>query len=127
MLQQDTPEDYVIATGITTSVRDFVRMAFSYIGVKIEFRGSGVQEKAYIVSCTNPDYQLGIGKQVVSVDPDYFRPTEVDLLIGDPSKAKAKLGWEPKYNLRELIAEMMKKDIKYFEKTGGIQMEYAFD
>lgn len=127
MLQQDTPEDYVIATGITTSVRDFIRMAFSYIGVKIEFRGSGVQEKAYIVSCTNPDYQLVIGKQVVSIDPDYFRPTEVDLLIGDPSKAKAKLGWEPKYNLREMIAEMMKKDIKYFEKTGGVQMEYAFD
>lgn len=127
MLQQDTPEDYVIATGITTSVRDFIRMAFSYIGVKIEFRGFGVQEKAYIVSCTNPDYQLVIGKQVVSIDPDYFRPTEVDLLIGDPSKAKAKLGWEPKYNLREMIAEMMKKDIKYFEKTGGVQMEYAFD
>ena len=127
MLQQDTPEDYVIATGITTSVRDFIRMAFSYIGVKIEFRGAGVQEKAYIVSCTNPDYQLAIGKQVVSIEPDYFRPTEVDLLIGDPSKAKAKLGWEPKHNLREMIAEMMKKDIKYFEKTGGIQMEYAFD
>ncbi|HKH60405.1 MAG TPA: GDP-mannose 4,6-dehydratase [Flavitalea sp.] len=127
MLQQDAPEDYVIATGVTTSVRDFIRMAFSYIGVKIEFRGSGVQEKAYIVACTNPDYQLGIGKQVVSIDADYFRPTEVELLIGDPSKAKAKLGWEPKYNLREMIAEMMKKDIKYFEKTGGIQMEYAFD
>src|SRR5215203_4845912 len=127
MLQQDTPEDYVIATGVTTSVRDFIRMAFSYIGVKIEFRGSGVHEKAYIVACTNPDYQLGIGKQVVSVDADYFRPTEVELLIGDPSKAKAKLGWEPKYNLREMIAEMMKKDIKYFEKTGGIKMEYAFD
>ena len=127
ILQQDKAEDFVIATGTTTSVRDFIKMAFHCIGVNLEFRGTGVNEKAFIVSCENPDYQLEIGKQVVAIDPDYFRPTEVELLIGDASKAKAKLGWEPKYNLKEMVAEMMKSDIKYFEKTGGMQMEYAFD
>jgi GDPmannose 4,6-dehydratase len=127
ILQQDKAEDFVIATGTTTSVRDFIKMAFQCIGVKLEFRGTGVNEKAFIISCENVDYQLEIGKQVVSIDADYFRPTEVDLLIGDPSKARTKLGWEPKYDLKEMVAEMMKSDIKYFEKTGGIQMEYAFD
>ena len=127
ILQQDKAEDFVIATGTTTSVRDFIKMAFYCIGVTLEFRGTGINEKAFIISCENVDYQLEIGKQVVSIDAAYFRPTEVDLLIGDPSKARTKLGWEPKYDLKEMVAEMMKSDIKYFEKTGGIQMECAFD
>ena len=82
------PEDYVIATGITTHVRDFVRMAFDEVGIELEFKGSGENEKAYVVACNNPEYQLHIGKEVVAVDKNYFRPTEVDLLLGDPTKAK---------------------------------------
>jgi GDPmannose 4,6-dehydratase len=127
MLQQEQPEDFVIATGITTSVRDFISMTFAYIGVEVEFIGTGVEEIARVITCSNPKYQLSIGKPVVAIDPSYFRPTEVELLIGDSSKAKTKLGWKPKYTLKSMIAEMMKSDIRYFEKTGGVQMEYAFD
>jgi len=115
MLQQDTPEDFVIATGVTTSVRDFVRMSFAEVGVELEFKGKGVDEIGVITACSNPDYQLEIGKTVVAVDPRYFRPTEVDLLLGDPSKAKSKLGWKPKHDLPALIKDMMQSDIQIFK------------
>src|SRR5207237_171706 len=107
MLQQDTPEDFVIATGTTTSVRDFLTMAFQEIGISIELKGKGIEEKAYIKSCSNPDYQLPVGKQVMSIDGGYFRPAEVDLLLGDPTKAQTKLKWKPNYNLSMLVKEMM--------------------
>ncbi|MCL4115940.1 UNVERIFIED_CONTAM: hypothetical protein GTU68_032758 [Idotea baltica] len=106
MLQQDIPEDYVIATGKTTSVRDFVKMAF----------GEGVNEVAFVEICENAAYQLPIGKEVLAVDPRYFRPTEVELLLGDPTKANTQLGWQPKYDLPMLVNEMMKADLKDFEK-----------
>lgn len=121
ILQQKEPEDYVIATGITTTVRDFVKMSFSEVGIKIDFRGEGVNEKGYILSCSNPEYQIEIGKEVVSVDPSYFRPTEVDLLIGDPTKSKTKLGWKPKYDLPMLVKEMMASDVEHFQKEKMLQ------
>lgn len=116
ILQQEVPQDYVIATGVTTRVREFVRMAFREVGVEVEFKGEGVDEKGYVVSCSNPDYQLEIGKQVVAVDPKYFRPTEVDLLIGDPTKSKTQLGWTPKYDLQMLVSEMVAADVEHFRK-----------
>jgi GDPmannose 4,6-dehydratase len=116
ILQQEVPQDYVIATGVTTRVREFVRMAFREVGVEVEFKGEGVDEKGYVVSCSNPDYQLEIGKQVVAVDPKYFRPTEVDLLIGDPTKSKTQLGWIPKYDLQMLVSEMVAADVEHFRK-----------
>ena len=116
ILQADEPEDWVIATGKTTTVRDFVKMAFNEVGIDIEFKGNGVEEKGYIKYCSNPKYQHEIGKEVVSVDPKYFRPTEVELLIGDASKAKNKLGWIPEYELSELVKEMMSSDIKLMQK-----------
>lgn len=116
ILQQDKPDDFVIATGVTTEVRDFIRMAFNYIGIELEFQGVGLEEKAYVLKCNNPEYQLEIGKEVLSVDPSYFRPTEVDLLIGDPSKAKKILNWEPEYDLKALIHDMMENDLKVMKK-----------
>ena len=116
LLQQDTPEDYVIATGITTEVREFVRMAFAELGITVEFKGTGADEKAYVISCSNQEYQIEIGKEVVSVDPRYFRPTEVDLLIGDPTKAQQKLGWKPQYDLKALVQDMMISDVKLMKK-----------
>lgn len=116
ILQQKEPEDYVIATGVTTTVRDFVSMSFSEVGITIAFRGEGVNEKGYVVSCSNPDYQIEIGKEVVAVDEAYFRPTEVDLLIGDPTKSNTKLGWKPKYDLPMLVKEMMASDVAHFKK-----------
>ena len=114
ILQQEKPEDFVIATGITTPVRDFVKMAFEKVGITLSFSGEGVGEEAFVASCSHPDYQLPIGQRVLAVDPSYFRPTEVDLLIGDPSKAKSKLGWKPKYDLPAIVDEMMTADLKYF-------------
>lgn len=114
MLQQPTPEDYVIATGVTTSIRDFVSMAFAEVGISIAFEGQGGDEIAKVVSCANPMYQLPVGKKVVCIDPGYFRPTEVDFLIGDATKAKAKLGWQPRYDLKTLIKEMVRSDIHAF-------------
>lgn len=111
ILQQDKPEDFVIAMGETTSVRDFVRMAFSEIGVELSFEGENESEIAKVVSCSNPLYQLEIGKTVVSVDPEYYRPTEVDLLIGDPTKSKTQLGWVPQYDLAGLVKEMVESDL----------------
>jgi GDPmannose 4,6-dehydratase len=116
ILQADKPEDWVIATGETTSVRDFVRLAFREVGVELEFRGEGVDEKAYVVSCNDDNYQIEIGKEILSVDPHYFRPTEVDLLIGDPTKAKEKLGWVPEHDLSALVKDMMQMDIKLMQK-----------
>lgn len=112
ILQQDQPEDFVIATGITTTVRDFVAMAFAEAGIKVRFEGEGVDEVGIIESCSNPAYQIAAGTQVVAVDPEYFRPTEVDLLIGDATKARTKLGWQPKYDLAALVKEMMESDLK---------------
>lgn len=116
ILQADKPEDWVIATGKTTTVRDFVKMSFAEVGIELEFKGEGVEEKAYVKSCENPKYQLEIGKEVLSVDPKYFRPTEVDLLIGDPTKAKTKLGWELQYDLPALVKDMMQSDLKLMTK-----------
>jgi len=116
MLQQEKPEDYVIATGITTSVRDFVRMAFAETGVELEFKGKNEKEVGIVVACNNPDYQLEIGKEVLAIDPRYYRPTEVDLLIGDPTKANQKLGWKPKYDLAALTKEMVEADIDFFRR-----------
>jgi GDPmannose 4,6-dehydratase len=115
ILQADKAEDWVIATGETTSVREFVRMAFAQVGVKLDFRGEGINEKAYVASCNNENYKLEIGKEVLSVDASYFRPTEVDLLIGDPTKAKEKLGWVPEYNLASLVKDMMTSDLELFK------------
>ncbi|PXY42543.1 GDP-mannose 4,6-dehydratase [Flavobacterium cheongpyeongense] len=114
ILQQDKPEDYVIATGVTTYIRDFVIMAFAEIGVTLTFEGENESEVAKVAACNNPLYQLEIGKVVVRVDPEYYRPTEVDLLIGDPTKSKTKLGWEPQYDLAALVKEMVASDLKLF-------------
>lgn len=116
MLQQDTPEDFVLATGVTTTIRDFMRMAFREVGVEIAFRGAGVDEIGYVESTANKEYAFKEGQEVIRVDPKYFRPTEVDLLIGDPSKANKKLGWKPEYDLAALVREMMESDLKLFEK-----------
>ena len=112
ILQQDTPSDYVIATGQTTYVRDFVRMTFAHCGIELEFSGEAENEIATVKSCSNPEYQLPIGKVVVKIDPQYYRPTEVDLLIGDPTKSKTVLGWEPKYDLPALVEDMMQSDLQ---------------
>jgi len=116
ILQQDVPEDYVLATGITTPVREFVRMAFKEVGVELEFKGSDENERGIVVKSSNPDYPVEVGKEVVAVDPKYYRPTEVDLLIGDPTKANTKLGWLPTYDLPMLVEEMVAADIELFRK-----------
>lgn len=116
MLQQEKAEDFVIATGVTTEVREFVRMAFAELGIEVEFKGEQENEKGFVKSCSNPDYQLPAGSEVVAVDPRYYRPTEVDLLIGNPTKAKTKLGWKPKYDLQGLVKEMVAADIDLFRK-----------
>ena len=115
MLQQPTPEDFVIATGITTTVRDFISLAFKEVGVEIEFKGNGKAEKGIVKSCTT-EYAFKPGQEVIAVDENYFRPTEVDLLIGDATKAKEKLGWQPKYTLKEMISEMVAHDVVFFRK-----------
>jgi GDPmannose 4,6-dehydratase len=116
ILQQEQPEDFVIATGVTTPVREFVRMAFAEVGITVEFSGEGADEKGVVVSCSNEAYQLPQGTEVVAVDSKYFRPTEVDLLIGDPTKCKQKLNWKPKYDLNGLVSEMVAADVDLFEK-----------
>lgn len=116
ILQQDKPEDFVIATGVTTSIREFVRLAFAEVGIELEFRGSGVNETAHVLKCNNPEFQLPAGKLVLAIDERYFRPTEVELLIGDPTKSKTKLGWKPKYDLQALVEDMMKADLALFKK-----------
>ncbi|HEX2936358.1 MAG TPA: GDP-mannose 4,6-dehydratase [Bacteroidales bacterium] len=116
ILQQDTPDDYVIATGITTEVREFVRMSFAELGIEVEFQGKDAEEKGIVKKCNNPEYQIEIGKTIVAVDKRYFRPTEVELLIGDPTKAQTKLGWKPKYDLPALVKDMVQSDVKLMKK-----------
>ena len=112
ILQAREPEDWVIATGSSTSVRDMVTIAFEQVGIELNFEGEGIDEKAYVKKCKNKEFQLEIGKEVLSIDPNYYRPTEVDFLIGDPSKAKEKLGWTPEYDLESLVHEMVISDLK---------------
>jgi GDPmannose 4,6-dehydratase len=116
ILQQEKPEDFVIATGKTTTVRDFIRMAFDEVGVELEFKGSGVDEIAVVASSKHADYAFKPGQVVMKIDPKYFRPTEVELLIGDPTKAMEQLGWKPKYDLPALVKEMMASDVELFRK-----------
>ena len=111
MLQQEKPEDFVLATNTSVSVRDFIVMAFACVGITINFTGSGLDEKAFVEKCENPLYQIPLGQQVIGINNRYYRPTEVDLLIGDATKAKEKLGWEPKYDLKMLVEEMMLEEI----------------
>ncbi|MEC9303065.1 MAG: GDP-mannose 4,6-dehydratase [Bacteroidota bacterium] len=111
ILQHDKAEDWVIATGKTTSIREVVKIAFDYVGVKLDFIGQGIYEKAVVKSCDNSNYKIEIGKEVLNIDPDYFRPTEVDLLVGDATKAKDELGWKAEINLEELIQEMVLSDL----------------
>ncbi len=127
ILQQEVPEDFVIATGITTTIRDFVILSFRELGIALDFEGEGQNETAKIKSCENPDFQIEIGKEILAIDPKYFRPTEVELLIGDPTKAKEKLGWELKYDLNALVKDMVWSDLKLFQKDeylkkGGYQI-----
>lgn len=114
ILQQDKAEDYVIATGVTTTVREFIRLSFAELGIEVAFTGEGVDEKGTIVSCSNLAYQVPLGQEVIAIDPRYFRPTEVELLIGDPTKAKEKLGWTLKYDLAALVKDMIQSDVKLF-------------
>jgi GDPmannose 4,6-dehydratase len=116
ILQQPVAEDFVIATGQTTSVREFFRLSCLEAGLEIKFSGKGINEKAYVVNCTNPEFNVQKDKPILSIDERYFRPSEVDLLIGDPTKAKEKLGWKPKYDLNMLVKEMMASDIDLFRK-----------
>jgi len=140
MLQQDQAEDFVIATGITTEIREFVRMAFAELGVSMAFKGEGVDEIGYVQSVDSKRFEeacaqasgLEVGQELVHVDPRYFRPTEVELLIGDATKARTKLGWTPKYTLPLLVEDMMKSDIKLmqkdrFLKEGGYQPHNYFE
>lgn len=115
ILQQDEPDDFVIATGITTTVRDFAKLAFAEAGIEIAFEGEAKSERGIVKRCSNQKYQLPAGKEVIAIDPEYFRPTEVDLLIGDATKAKEKLGWQPKYTLRDMIKEMVLSDLETYE------------
>lgn len=146
ILQQDTPSDYVIATGITTAIRDFIKMAAQEIGITIEFKGKGVDEKGYITSVDKVVFSQKVGEkyllhiqnriandaEVVCVDPQYFRPTEVELLIGNPTKSQTVLGWKPEYDLKALIEDMMRSDIKLFKrdaylKEGGFKIMNYFE
>jgi len=113
---QEKPEDYVIATGVTTTVRDFVRMAFSHIGVELEFTGEVQNEVGKVASSKHKDYLIEPGTEVVAVDANYFRPTEVDLLIGDPTKAQTKLGWKPKRSVQDMVREMVESDLRLFHR-----------
>jgi GDPmannose 4,6-dehydratase len=133
ILQQEKPDDYVIATGITTTIRDFVKMTFAKIGITIEFTGEGATEKGILKNIDTTIFTKTVGEEflknlqkrlntiIIEVDPQYFRPTEVDCLIGDASKAKTKLGWSPKYNLDTLINEMILSDIKLFRKENYLK------
>jgi len=143
ILQQDEPSDYVIATGITTEVREFVRMAFAEIGIKIEFKGKGIDEKGYISSIDKDIFTKSVGhefldailavkKPIVEVDANYFRPTEVDLLIGDATKSRTKLNWTPEYDLKALVEDMMISDVKLMKKEtylkdGGFRVLNYFE
>ena len=132
MLQQDKPDDYVVATGVTTTVRDFVKLAFMELGIVVEFKGEGVDETGVVTACLNPEFTVPAGQVVVRVDPRYFRPTEVELLIGDATKARERLGWKPEHDLNSLVKDMvagdlalMKKD-KYL-KEGGFELKNYYE
>jgi GDPmannose 4,6-dehydratase len=132
MMQQDAPEDFVIATGTKTTVRDFARKAFREIGVELEFHGEGSEETAVVASSHNPEFALETGRELIAVDPRYYRPTEVELLIGDPAKAKAKLGWTPRHTLEQLIQEMVASDLQLFRrdqvlKQAGFEVKNQFE
>ena len=132
ILQADDAEDWVIATGKTTSVRDFVKMSFAEVGIVLDFIGEGAEEIAVVRSCNNSEYQIEVGTEVLSVDPKYYRPTEVDLLIGDPTKANTKLGWTPEFDLKSLVKDMMSGDIKLMKqdqylKDGGFKTINLFE
>ncbi|RYE55929.1 MAG: GDP-mannose 4,6-dehydratase, partial [Sphingobacteriales bacterium] len=140
ILQQEKPEDYVIATGVTTTVRDFVRMSFAELGIEVEFSGKDDNEKGVIIDVDEiKAIELGLnlkhlkpGQTVVKVDPKYFRPTEVDLLLGDPTKSKTKLGWEPKYDLPALVKDMVISDLHLMKKdehlkSGGFKTLNYFE
>lgn len=143
ILQQDEPDDYVIATGVTTEVREFVRLAFGEVGVEIEFRGEGAEEKGYIARIDEDRFAAAVGAEflphikevthpVVEVDPAYFRPTEVELLIGDATKARTRLNWTPEYDLKGLVEDMMKSDVKQMKKAtylkeGGFRVMNYFE
>jgi len=116
MLQHDKPEDFVIATGFSCSIRDFIKMTFEKVGIRIEFKGSGLDEVGVVEASNQDEYSLPLGREIVSIDPNYFRPSEVEELVGDSTKARAELGWEPKYDLNALIAEMMSSDLKIARK-----------
>ncbi len=138
MLQQDKAEDFVIATGKTTEIREFAKMAFNYLGIQLAFEGSNENEKGFIASIDTARAEtlglnlaaLTIGKEIINVDPKYFRPTEVDLLIGDAQKAKDKLGWVAKHSLQDLVADMMQSDLRlmkkdeYLKKGGFTTLSY---
>lgn len=121
ILQAEEAEDWVIATGTTTTVRDFIKMAFNHIGVTLEFKGEGVDETGIVTASENPDFPVKIGQEVIAVDEKYFRPTEVDLLIGDATKALNKLGWKPEYKLQDLVDDMMKSDINLMKKDSYLK------
>jgi len=140
ILQQEKAEDFVIATGVTTEIREFVRMSFDFVGVKLGFKGEGVDEVGYVTAIDEAKYTAATGKvpalsinqEVIFVDPKYFRPTEVDLLIGDATKAHQKLGWKPKHTLNDLVMDMMQSDIKVMQKEtylkeGGFQTKNYFE
>jgi GDPmannose 4,6-dehydratase len=116
MLQQEKPDDYVLATGITTSVRDFLRMAFSVLDVELEFKGKGIDETGIVKSVNNKSVKLPTGKTIIKIDPKYYRPSEVDVLIGDATKAEEKLGWKPKYSLKAIVQEMVQSDYDLFKR-----------
>jgi GDPmannose 4,6-dehydratase len=130
MLQQEIPEDYVVATGVTTSVRDFVRLAFQEVGIEVEFKGSEENEVGIVKACNNPEYQIAIGKEILSIDKRYYRPAEVELLIGDASKAERNMGWKPRYDLAAIVKEMVASDVmifkrdKYLKEGGHEVMNY---
>ena len=140
MLQQDKPEDFVIATGVTTTVREFVRMAFNQLGIDVEFSGKNEKERGVIIDIDEDKVSelglnaesLKLGQTVVKVDPEYFRPTEVELLIGDTTKAKEKLGWAPKYDLQALLIDMIQSDLNLVKrddylKKGGFKTNNYFE
>ncbi len=121
ILQQDVPEDYVIATGVTTTIRDFVVLTFRELGIEVEFKGEGVNETAVVTSCSHPEFQLPVGKEILAIDERYFRPTEVELLIGNPEKANTKLGWTPKYDLPALVKDMVQADLELFKRDNFLK------
>jgi GDPmannose 4,6-dehydratase len=144
ILQQDTPDDYVISTGITTTIRDFIKMSFQEMGVTVEFKGESEKEEGFIAAINDAKFsevvgetyldafKKRLGETVVGVDPAYFRPTEVDILIGDNTKARTKLGWEPAYDLKALCQDMMLHDLNLmkkeeFLKNGGYKILNYFE